>query len=699
MQQRGSTLGRIRSFVTGFIAEEAQRQKGRFFLWTPVFIGFGIALYFSLDTEPSVYSALPTFLLCFASLLFVWIRKGEYFYLRTALLAMCLFHFGFMAAQYRAFSVAAPTIKKEIWSDVTGTVEDVEMLPKGARIILNDLHIEKLTEEKTPAKIRLRLIKKELIPTAGARVKLRAKLRPLSAPVIPSGFDFQRYGYFRQLGGVGFAISMEVLEEPEKGVYVAEHLRIKIADKLIGVIESESAAVAIALLTGEKKAIPDETRDHIRDSGLAHLLAISGLHVGLVAGVLFFSMRAFLALFPRIALYHPIKKYAAAFALTGIIFYTFLVGAPVSTQRACMMVGFVLVAVIFDRQAISLRLVAFAALVILILAPESLLSAGFQMSFSAVAALVVAWEWGRYKFSAQKHHTIFFKFIIFCVASTFTTLIAEMATAPFALYHFQQISMYGIASNLVAVPIMAFLVMPAGVLSLILMPLGLEGLSSWMMDYGIRGVLAIAGYVANIEGSVIKTYMWPLSAFISLISGLVFVCLWKGRFRLVGLFIAVSFCTYFVLTVRLPDILVSAKADLIAVREVDRNWQFSSLRKNKFTGENWQQALAVSAVQTWKESNAIKCDSFACHAQLEGKNISILYQPEILSEECDWADILISPEPIRKKGCGAKTIINWWDVWRNGSYAVYLEGDNVRVQSSNIERGDRPWSPFKRNRN
>ena len=311
---------------------------------------------------------------------------------------------------------------------------------------------------------------------------LRAIVAPPPAPAAPGAFDFQRRAYFIGLGGVGFALGPATVTAKGGGgafdtlALAVARLRQNISRVVMASIDGPPGTVAAALMTGQRAAIPPSVMDAFRDSGLAHLLAISGLHIGLVAGIIFIALRGVLALVPTLALAHPIKKWAAATAIAGAFAFTVVAGATVPTQRAFLMIGLVLMAVLFDRRGLSMRLVAWAALVILVLSPESLLGASFQLSFAAVIALIAAYEAlrERRRYGDDRGATIWQRALLYVGGVALTTLIAGSVTAPFAVYHFNRFAAFGLAANLIAVPVTALWIMPWAVAAFLLMPFGLE---------------------------------------------------------------------------------------------------------------------------------------------------------------------------------------------------------------------------------
>ena len=352
----------------------------------------------------------------------------------------------------------------------------------------------------------------DTFPVTGSAVEVRLRLRRVPEPVMPGGFDFSRKAYFAGLGAVGFSLSpaQQLNEAPKPPFDIRlrakiDGLRHEIERRILEATPGERGAIVIALITGERGRIPEETVQALRNSGLAHMLAISGLHMALMAGSLFWLLRAGAAAFPALALQYPIKKWAAVLALLGGGFYLAISGGSIATQRAFLMMGIVFTAILLDRPALTLRNVAIAACVILALFPESLLEVSFQMSFAAVTALVAVYERTskRDKPSAGNHSfwgRAARKAVWYVGGIALTTLVAGIAVAPFAAFHFHKLAQYSLIANLAAMPPFGLVVMPAALVALLTMPFGLEALPLQVMAWGHRpcglgcqGSLKLAG--------------------------------------------------------------------------------------------------------------------------------------------------------------------------------------------------------------
>ncbi|MBO6783169.1 MAG: ComEC/Rec2 family competence protein, partial [Alphaproteobacteria bacterium] len=386
------TADGLRAWVSARLSAERER----WVLWLPVALGAGIGLYFALPFEPLRILGIVLLVAGVAAAALMW-RVWALRIVAVAILAMTL---GFALAQWRTHDVAAPVLERTLNATaVTGQVLSVEPGVRGPRVVLAVEAIARLDGKPVPERIRLRLHGDDTDIRPGARIRVRARLAPPPSASYPGAYDFSRQAWYARLGAVGFAFGpAERLESTiSPGLWgrlngLVEGARTSIAQRISTGIDKPAGAVAAALATGLRGEIPEEVRAQMRDSGLAHLLAISGLHIGLVAGFVFALVRGGLALVPSLALRWPLKQIAAVAALIAAAVYMLLAGATVPTQRAFVMTAIVLLAVLVNRTGISLRLIAVAASVVLLLRPEALLSVSFQMSFAAAIALVAAYE-------------------------------------------------------------------------------------------------------------------------------------------------------------------------------------------------------------------------------------------------------------------------------------------------------------------
>ncbi len=684
-------------------------ERDRWALWLPVFFAVGIGLYFALAVEPPLWLGLGGVI---AAVGLYLVLRGTPSGPALSLLALALVA-GFLTAQVRSALVQAPVLAKRIgpvW--VSGEVETLEPRAKGARITLRQPDIARLGSSETPARVRIVVssVAPDLRP--GDWVRLRAVLRPPPGPSAPGAFDFARQAYFQRLGAVGFAyggIHSVKRQTPQKQAAIFTPfdawatawagLRTDLARRIMVALPGRSGAVAAALMTGERGAIAEADMAAMRESGLAHLLAISGLHVGLVAGLLFLGLRVFLAAIPSLALDYPIKKWAAAGAVCGAFAYLMLTGATIPTQRAFLMVSLVFTAVIVDRSALSMRLVAWAAFAVLVVAPESLLSASFQMSFAAVIALIAAYEFVRERFGVRfASQGILGRIGVYVGGVASTSLIASLATAPFALFHFNRIAWFGLAANLVAVPLTALWIMPWALVAFGLMPFGAERFALVPMGWGIEGMLGVAHTVAAWPGATLAVPAMPTAGLVAIALGGVWLCLWRRAWRLVGL-TAILLGLLSAAATEPPDVLVSADGGLFGVRAADGALLLSSRSRQRFSGETWRRRLGEDEAENWTSASTelgsgLSCDSLGCIYRAGGQVVALVYDSRALTDDCATATVVISREPVRRGQCrSVRRIVDRFDLWRGGAHAFWLRKDGVRVESAAAYRGVRPWAP------
>ncbi|MDH3230878.1 MAG: ComEC/Rec2 family competence protein [Alphaproteobacteria bacterium] len=684
------------------LAEIVLTERERWPLWVPVLLGAGIGGYFALPVEPAPWGGAAALAVCLAvagatrrnpGLLLVW--------LAGALLAG-----GFAAAQLRSHLAAAPVLDGPYGpASVSGLVVQVEDLPGGTRVTLESVGLEEYTPGQTPQRVRVKLRRGDRA-AVGARIEVFAKLSPPFAPAAPGAFDFQRSAWFRGLGATGFALGpIRLLADKETSSLRLRlvGLRYRIAGRIRQALPGQTGAVAAALMTGDRSAISETSLHSMRDSGLAHLLAISGLHLGLVAATLFFGMRAVLALSERLALRHPIKKWAAVAAIAGSFAYLLLAGAPVPTQRAFLMTGLVLIAVLLDREAISMRLVAWAAVAVLLLAPESLLGASFQMSFAAVVALVAFYEAGRERLQTVRSALpggLAGRIFMYAAGVAVTTIIASVATGLVGLHHFGRIAVYGLPANMLAVPVTALWIMPSAVIAALLMPFGLEGPALAAMGSGIDAVLWIAAVVAGWPGAVRHVPAMPLAGLVMVALGGLWLCLWRRQWRYLGLLAILSGVATIPLY-RGPDILVSGDARLMAARLSDGRLSLSDRRRDRFLAGIWLERNGQSGADFWPTGGStpdagLACDSLGCVYRVAGLEIALLHDGHALDEDCRRADILVSAVPVRSRCPNPRLVIDRFDLWRNGATALWVDAEAIRIRTVAVYQGNRPWSSFMR---
>lgn len=689
---------RARSLALAFESEREQ-----FFLWAPVCFGAGIAAYFALPIEPQLIMAFVPFVL--ALIFRMASTRGS---LPSAVLAgLVLVGLGFADAKLRVETVRAPVLTKTLRNaDITGTVTLVEVkYPRGQRLTIASPTIAGLARELTPAVVRVRTMSSHSAAQPGDRVRLKATLSPPAKPALPGGFDYARTAWFDQVGAVGYAFAPPSIEEHVDGGTLIvryrrgiETFRQMIASRVRAALPGETGEIALALITGERGGISGATNNAFKNSGLFHILSISGLHMVIMAGAVFYSVRLLLAAIPFFALRLPIKKIAAAIGILGALGYLAISGGAFATVRSALMILIIFGAVLIDRPALALRNVALAAFLILALYPESLLDAGFQMSFAAVTALIASHELlVRFLGTNSRPHPLarVAKFFGEIIAST---LIASAAVAPFAAYNFHQSQQYAVLANMIAIPICNVVVMPAALGAMILMPFGLEWIALKPMGWGIEGMAWCANTVGALPGAVGHLPEIPTIAFALMLVGGLWLMLWQTRIRLLGVSLVLLGLVATPWMPR-PDVLVAQKGTLVAVR--DASGQLSSLpaHGSKYDLERWLEYDGDGrTARDAQASGAFNCDAVGCIAHVKGATVAVARHPAAVVDDCLNADILILDDPKPSDCAVPTTVIDVFDRWRNGAYALYLGRDEsspeprVRLETVAAHRGERPWS-------
>ena len=683
-----------------------EEERARWFVWLPVFVGIGIALYFALPVEPSLWAAMGG--LAAASALFV--ASGRPGLIRLAALALLAVALGFAVSKARTEWTRAPVLGHEMrFADVRGIVELIEpRATRGERLTIRVTSIRGLAADATPERVRLWVLKTRAGLKPGDAVRLRATLRPPPMPALPGGYDFARMAWFQGLGATGYALAAAEIEAPPIGYAESvlravrlwlQRLRLDIGERIRAVVPGETGAIAVSLITGERGGITDATNDAYRDSGLIHILSISGLHMVIMAGAVFLSARVLLALFPAIALRVSTKKWAAVAGLLGATGYLLISGAAIATVRAFIMISIMFIAILLDRQALAMRNVALAALLILLVMPESLLDPGFQMSFAAVIALIAGYELIR----RRTEQTAFGGWgklgAVFLGGILLSTVIASLAVAPIGVYHFHKSQQYAVLANLIAGPAVNLVIMPAALLTLVLMPFGLEWLALPIMALGIDFMTWTAYVVAALPGAVGVIPEIRGSAFGLMIAGGLWLMLWQTRWRLWGLPVIVVGALLAGGKER-PDILVGRGGDLVAVRGPDGLLVATHGSSGTFELGRWLEHDGdARPPRAAREARGLSCDGVGCLAETKGLRVAISRHPSATAEDCANADILVGG-PRRPRGCdGPLAVFDRAALRRDGAYAVYVQdnadGDaarSVRAESVAARRGVRPWT-------
>ena len=679
-----------------FLAEQR-----RWFLWLPVCEGLGIILYFTRLTEPVWWSGLGMLALTLAAW---WTAARGTAAPRPAIAAAALataaIAAGFTAAQWQSWRVQAPVLNQATPAlRFQGTVGDIEILPQACRILVEHPVIEDLLDTETPHRIRLKL--KSCPAAIGDQIWGRALLFPVPAPFLPGGYDFQRQDYFEGIGATGFTVGWlgeASGSESQKPDWLLD-LRHRITARILTVLPNAEGGVAAALITGEKEGIPAPVAQDFRDSGLAHMLVIAGLHMTLVAGFVFFACRAMLALIPRIALHYPIKKFAALASLTAALIYLALSGGAVPTERAFVMCTLGIIAILFDRAVFSMRGLALAALAILTTNPVALMGVSFQMSFAAVVGLISFYESSALRLSSLGIEAGLARragLHLFGIA--LTTLVATIGTIPFTIYHFGRVALYSVLANVIAVPLAGFWILPWGFVACLLMPLHLEALALHPMGWGIGIVIAVAHWTASLPSDLLILPAMPDLALGLISFGGLWLSLWRRQWRWLGMLpIAAGFAIMPFSPP--PDIFIADDGRLAAIRSGDGQLYLSSLRHDRMAAETWDSAAGLRATAPLPDTGVIPasrgswdCADDTCVWNFGSKRVILERAPLDPEADCPKADLILSGYPVPPACRNGPIIVDPISARETGAETIWL-GDRLRVRQTATERGVRPWIP------
>lgn len=683
---------------------ELAQERERWVLWLPVAFGIGIAWYFSLGAEPPGALGAILFAL-FVGLAFVSRRSTALFWL---ILPLVFGAAGFTAGQIRTAIMAGPLITQGTGPvTVSGRVIEIDLTRAGRRVLIDHAWVTGLPHDQTPDGLRLNATAQVAAGLkVGDWVRARALVSPIPSPAFPGGFDYQRFLYFNGFltgyGGIGKILMAPKPMTPPRSysddwlIRVAR-ARTDLTARVMAVLPGDTGAVSAALIAGDQTSISDGVMQDMRNSGLAHILSISGLHIGLVAAFLLGLVRGGLALVPYVALRYPIKKWAAMGALVAVVFYCLLAGLNnVPVVRSLLMSAFGLFAILIDRKPVSLHVVAWTALACMALTPDGLLGPSFQMSFGAVIALIAAGEMTGATVSGwRKDAGIVRKILIALAMMVFTSLIATLATSPASIFIFNRIAVYGVLANMIAIPLSSLIIMPAGILAVALMPFGLERIGLIPMGWGVDLLNKTAAITGHLPGAVVKVPDMPVLALAALSLGGLWICIWQRKWRWWGLAPIVVGIAITALA-RSPDVLVSPTGKLVGINS-EHGLLMSRSPKLSMERETWLARLATDPAGDFASASDgpdmdLDCDKDGCVYDSRGQTVGWVKRDAATADICTHSNVVISA--LALPNCtGPDLVIDRTSLAQSGSVAIWLDPGGVRTVTDRDRRGVRPWSP------
>jgi competence protein ComEC len=670
---------------------------GRLVPWLPVGFATGAILYFSADREPAVWAVVGA-LLGSIAVAFSTRRRPAAF---VAALGVASIIAGFATATIETARIAHPILRFPATVNIKGFVEVREEREKSDRIVIDVRHIDGRRLDSAPERVRV-AVRKGTAPAVGEFVALKARLLPPLGPLRPGGYDFARDMFFQSIGASGYALGRIKVEAAHTtpGLWLRyraliDRVREALDDRIRTILSGDRGSIASALITGKRDAISTPVNDAMYVSSLAHVLSISGYHMAVVAGAVFFVLRALLALFPSFATRRPIKKWAALAALLAATFYLLLSGAEIATQRSFIMIAIVLVGVMFDRPALTFRTLAVATFVVLLLAPEAVVHPSFQMSFAATLALVAAYQnalpWRPTADSSLAERAALWggrEILGLLLASA----IAGLATTPYAAFHFHRLAPYGALANLLAMPVVSAWVMPMGILGVVALPFGFDAPFWRLMGEGIGWMTGVAQWVAGLPGAVGRLAAFGVAPLLLASLGLLLICLLRTRLRWIGAAFAVVAAIWAAATPQ-PDVYVASDGQSAAVRNAHGDLSVMHRGRDTFAIREWLAADADGRQANDKTlADGVRCDAIGCVGRLaDGRLVALAFGIEAFADDCARTVAVISSRRFAAD-CHAllldRTALNEY-----GAMSLRIDGKHIAVRAARPVGYDRPWAP------
>ncbi len=691
-----NSLAKIKTY---FFAE-----RERWFLWLPFLLACGVIIYFSLYTEPSPYIGAMLSVI----ILLLVVKNGYASKYSLIYIMLFLVSLGFSFAQIRANSLYQQSfIKRNTYASFSGKIIKLDNYRGRCKAVINDLHFYPDIQENIPEQIKITFSAKQKFEV-GDYIKGKAKLLPPSLPIYPGAFDIGKDMYFSKISASGYAFYISKDKNRvnqdvwwSDALLAIERIRLKMSSRIISILGKETGSIVATIIAGDRSAISYDRVKAYRNSGLAHFLSISGLHMSMVSGLFFFGVRYVLALFPWMALNFNIKKISAFISIIASFAYLLISGAAVPTQRAFIMVAIVLLGVLMDRKALSLRTISFAAIVVMFISPEAVLGPSFQMSFFAVIALISAYETNfskKYIVKNIRENSPKYKVVYaYFIGVVFSDLIASLATTPFALYHFNQMAPYTLLANFCAAPFIGFVIMPFAVISALLMPIGLDKTPLLITGLGVEKLNQITDFVSSIKGSELITPHMPDWGIALIAFSMLWLCLWQLNWRYIGI-VGIIIGLLSPWLEQKPDFYISADSSTIAYK-INGEFNVVKLKQNSFVqrhlfeylGQKYNKNQLLDVDKLRFQSEIMMCDNSSCIYKNNSKILALSLSPLSLHEDCVRADVIIALYPINQSNCSGKKTIDIYDLHKNGGYFIYLDNPTKIVNSKDVAN-DRLWN-------
>ncbi len=750
-----SRISSLRDWLRRCVNEEISHRQD--FLFIPVLIAAGAAFWFSLPVTPSRWFIIWEVTCVAIAACALWYRSSA---ISVVLKAITLFLFGMLLADWETGRAGTIMLDTPVTTTVTGTVERRELDARGSWRYIVALKSTADPELKRPPE-RISLVARsrhDAIPV-GETVSGKARLSPPSGPALPGLNDFAFASFFDGIGATGFfygppqTIPTEQKSEASSGLAEKAdtwlyQLRSYIAQRIRSLIGGDAGAFAASIVTDERRAISNGTIEALRVSGLAHIVAISGLNMALAAGIFFVGMRMAFSLFPGFSQHWPVKKISAFAALLMTLAYYLISGFAVSAERAWLMMSIMLLAVLVDRPSISLRNVALSAIVITVLSPHEVMGPSFQMSFAATLALVSGYAfWSRWRGERERFMisrppwwlALGGKAATIIGGVVVTSLIGGISTAIYSIEHFHRITTYGLAANLAAMPIMSLIVMPFALIGMLLMPFGLDAPFIKVMGYGMAMVIEVAKTVSSWGGdaTIGRQNDWFLAVSTT---GFLLLALLRTRLALIGLpFVIAGFVMLVTEQGRQkPDLLIYEDGSLVALTSPD-TVASTKPRATGFVYEQWDRAVPLperyigpkmleplkspagdgdvddpsprvngltdlekTRATTEMRAASTEMNIFTCRRDMwcvgqsgTGVTVAVISNTALTGTACDIADVVVTTRRSPFETCRSGAVLISQDTLRRtGSMEIWLgrKGEPIVRASAAMQGQSRPWT-------